>query len=441
MNVQNNDHSPSRIVALGLSAGGYEAAGVFFDYIVPNTGLVFVIIDHKHFEIEYSLCDYFQAHTNMNVVEIVDGLIPQKNTVYIVPSKEDVTIANGVFKTINRTGYDVRANINTFFISLAKSEGANAVAIILSGMLKDGTKGMKEIKKQGGTTIAQDPQTALYSSMPQSAIDAGTVDIVLTPGQIAEFVQQEFAKAGTDFPAFRPRKDNLIKYFGNLDRLLNNLNRPILVLDKNLRIRGFGGAIQELLPVIDTDIGRKITDLNLMIDYRNLATDVHEVFQRSTNKEIQVTGLQGNSLLLRISSGDYAPAQKPICIISLIPLIENNDNHAQNSQKPRQVAQFGIVMAHVDNKLRYTWILNPHPDFSASDTIGKTDIKLTQNDGTFKLMALKKRVLESGIAEEEMIQFPLSNGLISYLISANAIKNKGGKIIGVSTVGVEISGN
>jgi hypothetical protein len=349
VDVKNNDHSPRTIVALGLSAGGYEAAGDFFDYISPNTGLAFVIVDHKYVGIEYSLCHYFQAHTDMSVVEIVDGLSPKANTVYIVPSRHDVIIVNGVFKTVDRTGYDVRANIDTFFASLAKSKGPNAVAIILSGMLKDGVEGMKEIKKQSGTTIAQDPQTAHYSSMPQSAIDVGTVDFVLTPSQMAEFVQTEFAEADPNIPPFHPRKDNLIKYFGNLDRLLNNLNRPILVLEKDLRIRGFGGAIQELLPVIDTDIGRKITDLNLMVDYTSLATDVHEVFQTLTNKEIQVTGPKGTQHLLRISSGDYAPAQEPICVISLIPLIEN---HAQNSQKPRRVAQFGIVMAHVDDKLR-----------------------------------------------------------------------------------------
>ena len=51
-------------------------------------------------------------------------------------------------------------------------------------------------------------------------------------------------------------------------------------------------------------------------------------------------------------------------------------------------------MAHVDTKLRYTWVLNPHPDFVAADVIGKTDMELAQNDGISDLMALKKRVLE-----------------------------------------------
>ncbi len=114
-------------------------------------------------------------------------------------------------------------------------------------------------------------------------------------------------------------------------------------------------------------------------------------------------------------------------------------NHAQEPEEFRHVTPFGIVMAHVDTKLRYTWVLNPHPDFVAADVIGKTDMELAQNDGISDLIALKKRVLESGMADENIINFPLSTGLLSYLVSANAILNIHGQVIGVSTVGVEYS--
>jgi hypothetical protein len=275
--------------------------------------------------------------------------------------------------------------------------------------------------------------------MPQSAIDAGVIDHVLTPSQIAAFVIREFAEDDPGMPPFRPRADNLIKYFGNLDRLLNNLNRPILVLDEDLRIVGFGGAIQELLPAIDADIGRRVANLSLMVDYDTLAADARDVFQTSKTKEIQVTGPEGASYLLRIASGDYAPARDPICIVSLIPFSGDAGSHARDSQELGQVARFGVVMAHVDDELRYTWILNPHPDFAASDVIGKTDVELAQNEGVVELMNLKKRVLERGVSEESVIGFPLSDGQITYLISANAILDKRGQTIGVSTVGVEFA--
>lgn len=437
MDVDNLDYSPKGIVALGLSAGGYEAAGIFFDYITASTGLAFVIIDHKHLGVEYSLSRYFQAHTDMNVVEITDGLRLLANTVYTTPSKDDVIIDNGFFKTLTRKNNEIRENIDAFFTSLAVNEGQSAIAILFSGMLKDGVEGMKEIKQRSGTTIVQDPQTAHYSSMPQSAINAGLVDYVFTPSQMAEFLQRKFPATDLGMLPFHPRKDNLIKYFGNLDRLLNNLNRPILVLDNNLRILGFGGAIRDFVPVIDSDIGRNISDLSLKVSYDSLVTDINEVFRTSGNKELDVTGPEGTPYLLRISSGDYAPTSVPICILSLIPLFEKIEDQAENDQISKRVAQYGIVLAHVDENLRYTWILNPHPDYSASESIGKTDIEIAQNDGTIELMALKQRVLEGGLPEEKTIQFPLSNGLISYSISANAIKNKAGNIIGVSTVGVE----
>lgn len=59
---------------------------------------------------------------------------------------------------------------------------------------------------------------------------------------------------------FQPREDDLISTFGNLGCLLKNLDRPILALDINLKIIGFGGVIQDVLPVIDTDIGRLVTE-------------------------------------------------------------------------------------------------------------------------------------------------------------------------------------
>lgn len=59
-----------------------------------------------------------------------------------------------------------------------------AIGIVLSGLGKDGTLGLKAIKEHGGITIAQDLETATYASMPQSAIEAGVVDFVLTPEKI-----------------------------------------------------------------------------------------------------------------------------------------------------------------------------------------------------------------------------------------------------------------
>jgi two-component system CheB/CheR fusion protein len=69
---------------------------------------------------------------------------------------------------------------------MAQVCGHKAIGVVLSGMGHDGTAGLMKIRECGGVTIVQDPGEATIGSMPQSAIDAGIVDFVLTLDQIAE---------------------------------------------------------------------------------------------------------------------------------------------------------------------------------------------------------------------------------------------------------------
>jgi two-component system, chemotaxis family, CheB/CheR fusion protein len=74
--------------------------------------------------------------------------------------------------------------VDLFFASLAEARGKHAIGVILSGALSDGTAGCREIKLHGGTTFAQDG-SARVATMPRSAREAGMIDRVLAPTQIA----------------------------------------------------------------------------------------------------------------------------------------------------------------------------------------------------------------------------------------------------------------
>ena len=74
--------------------------------------------------------------------------------------------------------------IDTFLYSLAKDKKNKAIAIILSGTGTDGTKGIEMIKNYGGLVIVQDPNTAKFNGMPNSAIQLGIIDHILTPAQM-----------------------------------------------------------------------------------------------------------------------------------------------------------------------------------------------------------------------------------------------------------------
>jgi two-component system CheB/CheR fusion protein len=75
--------------------------------------------------------------------------------------------------------------INDFFRSLAESAGQQAIGVILSGTASDGTEGCRAIKAAGGITFAQDEDSAKYDSMPRNAVNAGCVDFILSPKDIA----------------------------------------------------------------------------------------------------------------------------------------------------------------------------------------------------------------------------------------------------------------
>jgi two-component system CheB/CheR fusion protein len=75
--------------------------------------------------------------------------------------------------------------INDFFRSLAESAGQQAIGVILSGTASDGTEGCVAIKAAGGITFAQDEGSAKYDSMPRNAVNAGCIDFILPPKDIA----------------------------------------------------------------------------------------------------------------------------------------------------------------------------------------------------------------------------------------------------------------
>jgi two-component system CheB/CheR fusion protein len=78
----------------------------------------------------------------------------------------------------------MRLPIDLLFSSLARELGERAIGVVLSGMGSDGTLGLQAIRAQGGLTLAQQPASAQFDSMPTSAIAAGCADIVALPAEM-----------------------------------------------------------------------------------------------------------------------------------------------------------------------------------------------------------------------------------------------------------------
>jgi two-component system, chemotaxis family, CheB/CheR fusion protein len=174
------------IVAIGASAGGYEACSVLLKALPVDTGMAFVLVQHLDPAHESKLSQLLAISSKIPVSEIRSNVRVSPNRVYVIPPNRYLTISQGELQLHPRKqAKGPPMPIDHFFSSLARDETNRAIGIILSGTGVDGTLGLKEIKAEGGVTFAQDEKSSKYYGMPGSAIAAGAVDFVLSPGLIA----------------------------------------------------------------------------------------------------------------------------------------------------------------------------------------------------------------------------------------------------------------
>ena len=172
------------IVGIGASAGGLDAFKRLLSAIPESSGMAYVLVQHLDPTHESILPEILQRVTKIPVHEITDDIHLAPDHIYIIPSNKILTSADGVLQLTPREKKILNLSIDIFFTSLADVHKEFAVGVVLSGTGSDGTLGLKAIKENGGISIVQDPVSAAYDSMPQSAVNAGVVDFILAPEKI-----------------------------------------------------------------------------------------------------------------------------------------------------------------------------------------------------------------------------------------------------------------
>ncbi|MHB0979520.1 MAG: chemotaxis protein CheB [Thermoleophilia bacterium] len=179
------EQSAFPIVGIGASAGGLEAVTELLHHLPPDTGLAYVLVQHLAPGHKSVLAEILARETSMTVVEATDALPVAPDTVYVIPAGQDLTIERSMLQLNTRPASGHHLPIDSFFASLALDRGDRAIAVVLSGTASDGAAGVRAVKASGGLTIAQDPATAKYRSMPENAIATGAIDLVLPTPMIA----------------------------------------------------------------------------------------------------------------------------------------------------------------------------------------------------------------------------------------------------------------
>ncbi len=179
-----------RVVLIGASTGGTEALRDLLTSLPPDAPGT-VIVQHMPEKFTAAFAERLNGLCAVEVKEAERNDSVVRGRVLIAPGNKHtllqrsgaryyVDVKDGPLVSRHRPSVDV------LFRSGARYAGANAVAVILTGMGSDGAQGMFELKQAGAVTIAQDEATCVVFGMPKEAISRGGVDQVLPLHEIVD---------------------------------------------------------------------------------------------------------------------------------------------------------------------------------------------------------------------------------------------------------------
>lgn len=181
------------IVVIGASTGGPRALQAILQKIPTDFPAPILIVQHMPERFTKSLAKRLDSICNLPVKEAEHGEIVKKGTVYLAPGNYHMR----VLKKGNKLYIDVsqgeerlghRPSVNHLFDSVATIHNIFKIAVILTGMGKDGAEGVKRIKEfqKDAVIIAESKETAIINGMPSAAIQTNEVSEILLLDEIAE---------------------------------------------------------------------------------------------------------------------------------------------------------------------------------------------------------------------------------------------------------------
>jgi two-component system, chemotaxis family, protein-glutamate methylesterase/glutaminase len=180
-------HAATRVIAIATSAGGLVALSRLLGALPAALEAGVLVVQHLQPDRPSRLAEILGWHTGLEVKDAAAGEILRSGTVYVSPPDVHlmVTIDGRLVLSHLPPLNFCRPSGDRLFASIAASYGARAIAVVLTGTGCDAAAGASEVRRQGGTVIAQDEGTSEFFGMPWAAIKTGAVNRVLPLGEIA----------------------------------------------------------------------------------------------------------------------------------------------------------------------------------------------------------------------------------------------------------------
>jgi len=180
-------HGPVRMVAVAASTGGPGALAELFSRL-PALQVPVVVVQHMPAGFTRSLARRLAEVGPIAVQEAEDGVRPEPGVAYVAPGGKQLDLRDGRWAVRDPLPGDVLKPCADVTFAAVAEAFAPVLAVVLTGMGKDGLEGCRRIKRAGGQVIAQNEATCVVYGMPRAVVEAGVADFVLPLDRIADEV-------------------------------------------------------------------------------------------------------------------------------------------------------------------------------------------------------------------------------------------------------------
>lgn len=200
--ARKNSHSHSfedslnyEIIVIGASTGGPSAVELIINNLPKNLKVPVVVVQHMPTRFLETFTQRLNENSSLTVRLARKGEPIKGGIIYVAPGEANMRIEQNIITgapmvTFTEKKYEEFnfPSVDCLFESVADIYGKNTIGVILTGMGKDGVKGLKKIKEKGGYTIAQDEESSVVYGMPKAAFETGAVRQVVSLKQIPGFI-------------------------------------------------------------------------------------------------------------------------------------------------------------------------------------------------------------------------------------------------------------
>jgi two-component system chemotaxis response regulator CheB len=181
-----------RVAVVAVSTGGPAALGRMLPRLPHDINFALVIVQHMPTGFTAALAERLDGLCAIRVREARQGDRPEPGIALVAPGDHHLDVApDGTLAILDGPEVNgVRPSADVTMRAAARVWGRRAIGVVMTGMGRDGAEGLREIKRAGGPTFAQDRASCVVYGMPRAAVELGAVDKVVPLDELAEALQK-----------------------------------------------------------------------------------------------------------------------------------------------------------------------------------------------------------------------------------------------------------